>query len=159
MTGNTGSLDRRAGDSAEAALGATAPAVPPPSDDDADVMDAEIVETDARAGAPDAYPGAASGGGATSDTPPTPEYSDAGVPSLDYVRGRIRGRYSAAFGGAELAASAAPREVASRAEENSGAAVTAREQQVAMQQAAIDRLAEIRRSIPARWWLTAESLS
>jgi hypothetical protein len=110
---------------------------PPALDDDADVVDAEIVET------PVLPP--LSGGPADAIAP---DYSDAGVPSLDYVRNKIEGRYGTALGTTELAEAAAAREAAHRAEAEDRAAVTAEEQRVAREQAAKDRLDEIRRSIP-----------
>lgn len=37
--------------------------------------------------------------------PPAPDYDEHGVPSLDYVRDKIEGRYATAIGAAELAQS------------------------------------------------------
>lgn len=43
-------------------------------------------------------------------TPPglTPDYDDAGVPSLEYVRDKIEGRYATALGTQELAETTEP---------------------------------------------------
>ena len=102
------------------------PAAPPALDDDADVIDAEIVETvDSIA----------------------PDYSDDGVPSLDYLRNKIEGRYGTALGSAELAEAAAAREAVRRAAAEHSAALSAEEQRTAREQAAKDKLDEIRRSI------------
>ena len=109
---------------------------PPALDDDADVVDAEIVE----------MPGPLALPGAPVD-PVAPDYSDAGVPSLDYVRNKIEGRYGTALGSTELAEAAAAREAAARAEAEHRATVTADEQRAAREQAAKDKLDEIRRSI------------
>lgn len=114
-------------------------AAPPALDDDADVVDAEIVETvDA--------PGVSGGslGGAPSIAP---DYSAAGVPSLDYVRNKIEGRYGTALGSTELAEAAAAREAASRADAEQREVVTAEQQRAAREQAAKDKLDEIRQSI------------
>jgi phage shock protein A len=58
----------------------TDPAPPPP-----EPIDAEIV--------PDRPPPAS----------PAPDYDEHGVPSLDYVRNKIEGRYATSIGAAELA--------------------------------------------------------
>ena len=132
-------MDDQSNDPDRLQPGASAPVgdgAPPPLDDDEDVVDAEIVET-------------------TTFTPPSvvsaasiaPDYSEAGVPSLDYVRNKIEGRYGTALGSTELAEAAAAREAASRAESQQRAAVTAEQQRVAREQAAADKLDEIRRSI------------
>ena len=105
---------------------------PPPLDDDADVVDAEIVES------PDPAPHVW--------LPPS-DYSEAGVPSLDYVRDRIEGRYSTAIGSTELAQAAADRERARRAAAEQTAAVTAEAQREAREQAVKEKLDEIRRSL------------
>ncbi len=113
---------------------------PPAVDDDEDVIDAEIVETPALSpavyGNPEAY-----------GSLPAPDYSAAGVPSLDYVREKIEGRYGTAIGSAELAQAAADREAIARAAAEERAYVTADEQRRAREQAAKDRLDEIRRSL------------
>jgi phage shock protein A len=111
-------------------------ATPPALDDDEDVVDAEIVETTSFATT-----------GTVSADSIAPDYSDAGVPSLDYVRNKIEGRYGTALGSTELAEAAAAREAAARAEAEHREAVTAEQQRVAREQAAKDKLDEIRRSI------------
>src|ERR1700712_758275 len=82
--------------------------VPPAIDDDEDVIDAEIVEspmlTPAVYGNLEAY-----------GSLPAPDYSAAGVPSLDYVRDKIEGRYGTAIGSAELAQAAADRDAIAKA--------------------------------------------
>lgn len=65
--------------------------------------------------------------------PPT-DYTDGGVPNLDFVRDRIEGRLARAEGGTELAA-AGPQ------------ARSAAEQAEAREKAAAEKLAEIRRSL------------
>ena len=112
----------------------TGEAAPPALDDDDDVIDAEIVETPVLL--PSAYASL-----------PAPDCSDAGVPSLDYLRDKIEGRQAVAIGSAELARAAADREAATRAAAEQRQALTAEEQRVAREQAAQDRLAEIRRSL------------
>jgi hypothetical protein len=69
------------------------PAAPPPSAPE-EIVDAEIVE-DHRP-TPDLT------------LPPTPafDYTDAGVPTLDYVRGRVEQRLGTAEGSVELAGGA-----------------------------------------------------
>jgi phage shock protein A len=111
-------------------------ATPPALDDDEDVVDAEIVETTTFT-APSVVSAASI----------APDYSEAGVPSLDYVRNKIEGRYGTALGSTELAEAAAAREAASRAEAQHREAVTAEQQSAAREQAAKDKLDEIRRSI------------
>lgn len=68
----------------------------PDQPQDAEVVDAEIVEN------PAALPAPAPVG------PPapafTPDYDDSGVPSFDYVRAKIEGRSATAIGSTELAA-------------------------------------------------------
>lgn len=116
---------------------------PPPLDDDEDVVDAEIVETsDLPAGL-----GSAGTGGPVPADAIAPDYSDAGVPSLDYVRNKIEGRFGTAVGSVELAEAAAAREAALRAEREQRQAATAEQQRAAREQAAKDKLEEIRRSI------------
>jgi hypothetical protein len=115
-------------------------AAPPAIEDDEDVIDAEIVEspvlTPAAYGNPEAY-------GAL----PAPDYSDAGVPSLDYVREKIEGRFGTAIGSAELAKAAADREAIAKAAAQQQVYVTADQQREARAQAAKDKLDEIRRSL------------
>lgn len=108
---------------------------PPPLDDDEDVIDAEIVEPTA---------------GSTSSASaalPAPDYSEAGVPSLDYLRDKVEGRYATALGSTELAQAAAEREAARRAAVEADKAVVAQAQRVTREQAAKDKLEEIRRSM------------
>ncbi|MET3805682.1 hypothetical protein ABIB25_002686 [Nakamurella sp. UYEF19] len=106
---------------------------PPPLDDDDDVVDAEIVESSVFAPLP-------LGGIA-------PDYSDAGVPSLDYLRDKIEGRYATALGGTELGEAAAVREAAARKIAEEQAAIQAEQQRAAREQAGKDKLEEIRRSM------------
>jgi hypothetical protein len=107
---------------------------PSPLDDDADVIDAEIVETAALSPLP---------------APPLPstDYTDAGVPSLDYLRDRIEGRYVTALGSTELAQAAADREVARRTTEQKQATETAAARSAIRERAAKDKLDEIRRTL------------
>lgn len=78
----------------------TNPAPPPP-----EPIDAEIV--------PD-RPSPAS---------PTPDYDEHGVPSLDYVRDKIEGRYATSIGAAELAeGTAAGRDVEQQEADRAAAA-------------------------------------
>ncbi len=133
--------DADAGDGGTAVGGPTAPespvpgeTAPPAVDDDDDVIDAEIVELPALT--PSAY-----------QALPRPDYSESGVPSLDYVRDKIEGRYATAIGSTELAQAAADREAAARAAAEQRQALTAEEQRVAREQAAKDKLEEIRRSL------------
>lgn len=108
--------------------------VPPPLDDDDDVIDAEIVESPVLT--PSAY-------GRT----PSADYTEAGVPSLDYVRDKIEGRRATAIGSVELAGAATAREAVRRAAEQQQAVVTADQRRVAREQAAREKLDEIRRSL------------
>lgn len=107
------------------------PPAPPPLDDDADVVDAEIVE---------ATPSFAS-------SVPAADYSDSGVPSLDYLRDRIEGRYATAIGSTELAQAAADRERVRRAAAEQEAALTAEAERAARAQAVKAKLDEIRRTL------------
>lgn len=66
-------------------------AVPDDSSDDAEIVDAEIV-SDPTPFRPDL----------TLPPPPAFDYTDAGVPTLDYVRDRIEGRIGTAHGQQEL---------------------------------------------------------
>ncbi len=65
---------------------------------------------------------------------PPPDYSAQGVPSLDFVRDKIEGRYAQSLGSSELAA-------------ETPEARSAAENQQEREQAAKDRLAAIRRSL------------
>ena len=108
---------------------------PPPLDDDEDVIDAEIVEPTAGSTA------------SASAALPAPDYSEAGVPSLDYLRDKVEGRYATALGSTELAEAAAEREAARKAAADADKAAVAQAQQVTREQAAKDKLEEIRRSM------------
>ena len=70
------------------------------------------------------------------DTPqePTADYDERGVPSLDYVRDKIEGRYATAMGSQELT-------------EDSAAGRSAAEREQAHKEAAEVKMAEIRRSL------------
>lgn len=95
------------------------------TDKDPDVVDGEIVdETPTAALAVPAPP------------LPDPDYSEGGVPSFDFVRDKIENRYQTSLGSVELA--------------GLGTDTTAEtlDKQIAdREQAAKDRLAEIRRSL------------
>ncbi|NMH92541.1 hypothetical protein HF519_13375 [Pseudonocardia bannensis] len=65
---------------------------------------------------------------------PTPDYTEAGVPSLDYVRERIEGRYARSLGATELA-------------DETQQAQSLAEQQAEREKAGRERLEEIRRSL------------
>ena len=123
-----------AGETGDGELIALAQTAPPAVDDDEDVIDAEIVESPVLPPSP--Y-----------GTLPLPDYSEAGVPSLDYVRDKIEGRFATAIGSSELAQAAADREAAAKAAAQQRQALTAEEQRVAREQAAKDKLDEIRRSL------------
>ncbi|HTI23470.1 MAG TPA: hypothetical protein VL652_20915 [Kutzneria sp.] len=93
---------------------------------DPDVVDGEIVEaTPAAALVPAAPP-----------APVEPDYSTDGVPSFDHVRDKIENRYTTSLGATELAGLGT---------ENTAAAVD--KKFADREQAAKDRLAEIRRSL------------
>ncbi|WP_132421594.1 hypothetical protein [Pseudonocardia endophytica] len=70
----------------------------------------------------------------TTPEPPAPDYDEHGVPSLDYVRDKIEGRYATALGATELAGGD------ERAQEQA-------DQQAERDKKAADRLAEIRKSL------------
>lgn len=65
---------------------------------------------------------------------PAADYSQAGVPSLDFVRDKIEGRYANSLGSTELA-------------QETQEARSAAEQQTKREEAARERLAAIRRSL------------
>ena len=65
---------------------------------------------------------------------PAPDYSTAGVPSLDYVRDKIEGRYAHSLGASELA-------------EGIPEVRSFEEQAAKREEAARDKLEEIRRSL------------
>ncbi len=87
-----------------------------------------------RAGDPGSGEVAGSADDLTLPPPPPTDYTDSGVPNLDFVRDRIEGRLARAEGGTELAA---------QGEE----ARTAAEQAADREKAAAERLAAIRRSL------------
>ena len=66
--------------------------------------------------------------------PPTFDYTDAGVPTLDYVRDKIEGRYATSLGAAELVGDTA-------------AAHTVEQQEADREAKAKAKLDEIRRSL------------
>jgi phage shock protein A len=66
--------------------------------------------------------------------PPAPDYDERGVPSLDYVRDKIEGRFATALGGTELA-------------EGTPEARSIEEQQAQREAAAKAKLDEIRRTL------------
>ena len=86
-----------------------------------DVVDAEVVAPLVPAPAPAA-------------PTPAPDYDDRGVPSLDYVRDKIEGRYAHSLGSTELA-------------EETPEVKSFAEQAAKREEAAKDRLAAIRRSL------------
>jgi hypothetical protein len=73
-------------------------------------------------------------GPARTGPPPAPDYDEHGVPSLDYVREKIEGRYATSVGLTELA-------------EDTPAARTEQQQAADREEAARTRLEEIRRSL------------
>ena len=101
--------------------------------------------TPATPGTSRANPGTSPGAGASRPDPgpdvelpavvgPPPDYSESGVPSLDFVRDKIEGRYATSLGATELAALTPE-------------ATAQQDQQQAREVAARDRLAAIRRSL------------
>ena len=66
--------------------------------------------------------------------PPAPDYDERGVPSLDYVRYKIEGRFATSLGGTELA-------------EGTPAAQSLEEQRAEREKAAKAKLDEIRRTL------------
>ncbi len=91
---------------------------------DTDPIDAEIVPDHTPAPAPVTAP----------PPPPAPDYDERGVPSLDYVRDKIEGRYATSLGTTELVGETA-------------AARSLDEQQAERAKAAKAKLDEIRRSL------------
>jgi len=65
---------------------------------------------------------------------PATDYTDSGVPTFDYVRDQIEGRFATSVGAAELAGDTAP-------------AKSVEDEFAAREQAGRDRLAEIRRAM------------
>jgi len=66
--------------------------------------------------------------------PPPPDYDEHGVPSLDYVRDKIEGRYTTSIGATELA-------------EGTAAGRSVEEQEAERAAAAKAKLEELRRSL------------
>jgi phage shock protein A len=66
--------------------------------------------------------------------PPAPDYDERGVPSFDYVRDKIEGRYATSLGSTELA-------------EDTTQARSLEEQQAERDRAATAKLDEIRRGL------------
>ncbi|WP_250548976.1 hypothetical protein [Pseudonocardia sp. H11422] len=79
---------------------------------------------------------AAAPGGPTGEPGPAPDYTEAGVPSLDHVRDKIEGRYARSLGATELA-------------EETEQAQSSAEQQAEREKAGRERLEQIRRSLRA----------
>ena len=71
---------------------------------------------------------------APAPAPPATGYTDGGVPTLDYVRDKIEGRYATALGTEELVG-------------ETDKARSLAEQEAAHKKAAEEKLAEIRRSL------------
>ncbi|GAA0937008.1 hypothetical protein [Pseudonocardia zijingensis] len=67
-------------------------------------------------------------------SPPAPDYDEHGVPSLDYVRDKIEGRYATSLGATELA-------------EGTAAGRSLEEQEAERAAAAKAKLEELRRSL------------
>lgn len=67
-------------------------------------------------------------------TPPAPDYDEHGVPSLEYVRDKIEGRYATSLGATELA-------------EGTAAGRSVQEQEAERAAAAKAKLEELRRSL------------
>jgi|SRR6478609_9022106 hypothetical protein len=74
------------------------------------------------------------GTGVPSNTLPPADYNDAGVPSLDFIRDKIEGRYGRSLGSTELA-------------QETPEARTLQEQAAKREEAAHDKLEAIRRSL------------
>jgi hypothetical protein len=70
----------------------------------------------------------------TPPAPPAPDYDEHGVPSLDYVRDKIEGRYATSLGAAELA-------------EGTAAGRSVEEQEAERAAKAKEKLEELRRSL------------
>jgi hypothetical protein len=98
------------------------PTPPQPDGPDAEPVEAELVP--APTPAPAVPPAAL----------PAPDYDERGVPSLDYVRDKIEGRYATSLGAAELV-------------EDTAAARTVEQQEADRAEKARAKLAEIRRSL------------
>lgn len=106
----------------------------------ADVVDAELV--------PDA-PGPSTASASTSWAPPTPafDYTEAGVPTLDYLRDKVEGRLSQSGASAELAEAEKTRSDTARAFSEAQREAEAEQARKLRDQTAADRLAAIRRDL------------
>jgi hypothetical protein len=107
-----------------------------PAPDDG-IEDAEVVEdAPAQPGAPAAATGSAVVPVPDAPLPPLPppDYDERGVPSLDYVRNKIEGRYATSLGAGELV-------------EDSAAGRDIEQQEADRAAKAKDKLEEIRRSL------------
>lgn len=69
--------------------------------------------------------------------PPAPDYDELGVPTLDYVRAKVEGRFATSLGGTELA-------------EDTPEARSLEQQQAEREQAGKAKLDEIRRGLDRR---------
>lgn len=106
------------------------------SEEPSPAPEAEIVEAELVEDAP------------TSNVPaPVFDYTDAGVPTLDYLRHKLDGRLGVAQGSAGLAEAEAARSQADRARRNELDEQVRAGRQAEREQAAADRLAEIRKSL------------
>jgi hypothetical protein len=94
---------------------------PPPHPDPSEPIDAELVPAETPA-TPQAH------------EPPAPDYDERGVPTLDYVRDKIEGRFATSLGTTELA-------------EGTQEARSLEEQQAERDRAAKAKLDEIRRNL------------
>lgn len=107
--------------------------VPPALDDDEDVFDAEIVENPIIE---------SDGSGSIAS-----DYSDSGVPRLEYLRNRIESRFTTAVGSTEIATDAAIGQAALQAAARQQAVIDEGQQREFREAAAAEKLAEIRRSL------------
>lgn len=96
----------------------------PPEPDGSEPVEAELVPTPAATGPT----------GAPVPALPAPDYDRHGVPSLDYVRDKIEGRYATSLGAAELV-------------DDTAAARTVEQQEADRADKARAKLEEIRRSL------------
>jgi hypothetical protein len=105
-----------------------------PEDEEADMTDEpndSVAPLPESPGRPAVTPAAQ---GAPDVALPPPDYNQAGVPSLDFVRDKIEGRYGRSLGSTELA-------------QDTPEARSFEEQAAKREEAARDKLAEIRRSL------------
>lgn len=98
----------------------TGSSAPPPEPIDTGPIDPEPIEAEIVPSAP--------------PEPPAPDYDERGIPSLDYVRDKIEGRFATSLGGTELA-------------EGTPEARSLEEQQAEREKAAKAKLDEIRRNL------------